>query len=182
MNSKAKAYLLGLGALVIIAIVGAGTLKPQRTYEVEDNQSPLALGNAHSPLPSTQTLLQQSAYLPPIQDLPQCLEVDPSNLAGVSSPLAPARQITEIKFTAVHLSSFASLLVSVLDDDPIYQAAVDGLAVTADGSRTPFTTSAWDYGLLTPWSLHHEGDGWKLFKVCYGPTGRTGRADWTGEA
>lgn len=168
MTSKIKVYVFSLSLLVATAVIGATILKPQRTYKIEDNRLSFQLRSAPSPLQPAQALLQQLAYLPPAQDLPQCFEVDPAHLAGVSSTPAPGSQITEVKFTAVHLSSFASLLLSILDDDPIVQADIEGLAVTADGSQTPFTTSAWDYGLLTPWSLHHKGDGWKLFKVCYG--------------
>ena len=78
-----------------------------------------------------------------------------------------AVRITGVAVWRVQLTSGAPLLMSVLDDDPTYGAAVDVTVTTSDGQETILRARLWDYGLLTPWSLRSSGDGLKPGQVCW---------------
>jgi len=83
------------------------------------------------------------------------------DLAWAAVPDDLTRKITNVTVRQVKITSGDSLLMSLLDDDPTCMAKVDAIATTADGQKTHLTVQLWDYCLLTPWSFHIYGDGWK---------------------
>jgi len=78
-----------------------------------------------------------------------------------------AVRITDVIVWRVRLASGAPLLMSILDDDPTYEAEVDVTVTTSDGQETILQVKLWDYGLLMPWSPHSHGDGWKPVRVSW---------------
>ena len=83
------------------------------------------------------------------------------DLAWAAVPDDLTRKITNVTVRQVKITFGDSLLMSLLDDDPTCMAKVDAIATTADGQKTHLTVQVWDYCLLTPWSFHIYGDGWK---------------------
>lgn len=121
-----------------------------------------------SPVRTAELFLQKVNHVPiPIAQQSTCFPVLSFDVVGLPLTIAPARQITSIEWTSVHLSATAPLLLSLLDDDPVYKAVVELLVVTEDGNKTGLTLILWDYGLLTPWAIYQYGDGWKIDELCY---------------
>jgi hypothetical protein len=140
---------------------------PHITYTPLTNQGPAGIGQTYSPSQMTIRFLIESVYLPSAAEQPQCFDVLASNAPRQVLVNSPARKIVAAEVKQIKLSSTTSLLASLLDDDPVYIATADVYAQTADGQATLLTLTLWDYGLLTPWSVHRYGDGWKPETLCY---------------
>jgi hypothetical protein len=162
---KQIAYLLG-ALLALTVLLSVATFTPYRTYR-SASDNPLELASADFPLQTAGDFLDSLGYLPAPTSLQSgCFDVDSSQVVGFSATRGPARKITTITFTTARVSSTESLLRSVLDDDPTYQAVIEALVHTAEGQETPVTIVLWEYGLLTPWAIYPSGDGWKVDRLC----------------
>lgn len=75
------------------------------------------------------------------------------------------QQIVAVTIEHIELTSGSSLLMTVLDDDPICIALVEATAMTENEETLHLTMQFWDYCRLTPWSLRILGDGWKPLTI-----------------
>jgi hypothetical protein len=159
---------LVIGLLIVGVGFGAATLTPQISYNPKISKLPLGLAYHDSPVRTAELFLQKVNHVPiPRAQQSTCFPVLSFDVVDLPWATVPARQITSIEWTSVHLSATTYLLLSLLDDDPVYKAVVEGLVVTEDGNKTGLTLTLWDYGLLTPWTIYQYGDGWKIDEFCY---------------
>ncbi|MCE7987264.1 MAG: hypothetical protein DYG89_39350 [Caldilinea sp. CFX5] len=159
-----------LPSLFVLGVILGTTIKPQFSYNPKSSKLPLNFTNLDTPTQTTEIFLQQLAYLPPLTAEENCFDVLSSTAVGLPLTTNAERKIVKIEMTTVHLSATAPLLLSLLDDDPVYQSIVEVSLVTADDNKTSLTFTLWDYGLLTPWAFYQYGDGWKVDKLCYQPS------------
>ncbi|MDI7275421.1 MAG: hypothetical protein QME94_05545 [Anaerolineae bacterium] len=150
-------YVIGLVALLAVAAVLwrlAAPYRPSREYDPYASTTPAAVRSAAQEVEDS---LVRAGRMPTsgarLERRQGVLEWE--NI----SEGAPA--VVEARVQSVRVTAGAPFLRSLLDDDPTYVAAVEARVVTADGREATLTVDLWDYGLLTPWSILPNGDGWK---------------------
>ena len=145
---------VGIGIIIIIATLAAmGAFVSTVEYDLR-----VADGDKTGSAEAVEDFLLSSGWLPqPGTGLARHTD----DLAWAAVPDDLTRKITNVTVRQVKITSGDSLLMSLLDDDPTCMAKVDAIATTADGQKTHLTVRVWDYCLLTPWSFHIYGDGWK---------------------
>lgn len=149
----AASVLVGIVPLILTA-----TFTPTLEYDPRMGSTPDIVRRVAQ---EVEDFLWRSGRLPP-PDTPLVLRS--GRLEWETVPES-AKQIANITARRVWLTSGAPLLMSVLDDDPTFGVKVDVTVTTADGQETTLRVELWDYGLLTPWALHSEGDGLKPGRV-----------------
>ena len=155
MKPQPRVSLLLL--VLVLALVGVLlTFTPTLEYEPQRIESPAGTV-APPPAQVVADFLERSGRLPP----PGTDLVLRQGVLDWDKGETSDRPITDVRIQRVRLISGAALLPSALDDDPTYQAEVQVEVVTEDGERAALTVSLWDYGLLMPWSITPQGDGWK---------------------
>lgn len=164
---KKWVYVFLFGLFILGVILGV-TIKPQISYNPKNSKFPLDFTNLDMPMQAAELFLQQLAYLPlSTTEQANCFNVLTSTAVDLPLTTIPERKIVKIEVISVHLSATAPLLLSLLDDDPVYQSIVEVSVITADDKITSLTFTLWDYGLLTPWAIYQYGDGWKIDELCY---------------
>lgn len=159
-------------AVGIVALAVAATFTPTFKYDPYDPRlvtTPVRT-SAESAAQTIEEFLRRSGQLPwPGTELVRHDGI----LDWKAAPRSGVR-ITDVEVEWVRLTAGAPLLMSILDDDATYWAEVGVRVTTSDGQRTTLSVKLWDYGLLTPWSLHAHGDGWKPVQIHWPKTGTQG--------
>lgn len=153
-------YLRLVGGLVSVGIgIIIATLAAMGAFVSTVEYDPrVADGDKTGSAEAVEDFLLSSGWLPqPGTGLAQHTD----DLAWATVPDDLTKRITNVTVRQVKITPGDSLLMSLLDDDPTCTAKVDAIVTTADGQKTHLTVQVWDYCLLTPWSFHSYGDGWK---------------------
>lgn len=153
-----------LFASVSVCITIATGITPTRVQDVGRASTSRAMDTS-TPAEAVEAFLRRAGQLPPpgtnvvLQDGALAWEAIPEESV----------EITRLTVERVRLTAGEPLLAALLDDDPTCSAEVEVVATTGDGERIPLIVSLWDYGLITPWSVHLVGDGWKPQGVRWPP-------------
>lgn len=98
----------------------------------------------------------------------QLVHASDGSVVWEPEPDLSAPAIDAVTVERVRVTASQPLFWRLLDDDPTYGAQVDVIVSSSDGLVTTLRVEVWDYGLLTPWSLHLLGDGWKPSRIEWG--------------
>lgn len=168
--ARKRFVLAGVGIGITILITIVATFTPALEYDPRTVTAPTGT-KIVSPAQIVEEFLRRYGQLP---QPGTGLVLRDGALAWEAAPDKLAERITDVTVWRVRLTAGAPLLMSALDDDPTCGAEVNVIVTTADGQEIPLVVELWDYCLLTPWSLHSRGDGWKPGRVHWPETGRQG--------
>lgn len=157
---KKKQVVLLILAIAIIMLAAMAIVQPTRDFGPPAEDAPAEVRE------SAQTVvaaLERTGRLPP----PGTQLVRRNGILEWEAVPQSAPEITAVQVSRMRLTSGASLLRSLLDDDPTYSAEADVIVTTEGQSRTMLRVALWDYGLLTPWSIKSKGDGLKPIRVSW---------------
>jgi hypothetical protein len=150
--------------LVVLAMVVVGALAAAGIYTPAVQYGPEAIQAGGGPALAAQAVQDALLRASRLPSAGSELVRRQGSLEWENVPEA-APDIVEVRVRRVQLTSSASLLLSLIDDDASYSAQVDATVITADGEETALSVILWDWGLLTPWSFRSEGDGLKPVQV-----------------